>query len=92
MVGEGSIKIIDLEKDRFSLGLERPEVMFSVRVVGVTEVIIDGDCFDDPVERISAKGSDPGGDDGAAAEQMLPEVVVEGPNPVGLSGGHGGSQ
>jgi len=82
----------DAAEDRFPLGLERAEVMFSVRVVGVTEVIIHGDCFDDPVERFPAKGGDPGGDDGAAADQMLPQVVIEGANPVGLSCCHGCSR
>jgi hypothetical protein len=67
--------------------------MFSVRVVAVTEVIIHGDCFDDPVERFSAKGGYPRGDDGAAADQMLPQVVVEGADPVGPSACcHGGSR
>ena len=93
MVGEGSIKIIDLEKDRFPLGYERSEVMFSVRVVGVTEGIIHSDCFDDPVDGFPAKGGYAGGDDGAAADQMLPQVVVEGANPIGLSScRHGGSR
>jgi len=91
MVGEGSIKIIDLEKDSFPLGLERSEVMFSVRVLAVTEAIILSDCLNDPVDGFSAKGRDPGGDDGAA-DQMLPQVVVEGADPVGLSGRHGGSR
>ena len=90
--GQGLVVIIDLEKDRFPLGLERSEVMFSVRVVGVTEGIIHSDCLDDPVEGFSAKGGDAGGDDGAAADQMLPQVVVEGANPVGLSGRHGDSR
>ncbi len=43
MTGEGIVVIIDLEKDRFPVGLERPKVMFSVRVVGVTEGIIHSD-------------------------------------------------
>jgi len=71
-VGEGSSKIIDLEKDSFPLDLERSEVMFAVRVVGVAEVIIPSDCLNDPVERFPAKSGDPGGDDGATADQMLP--------------------
>jgi hypothetical protein len=56
---EGLVVIIDLEKDRFPVGLERPKVMFTVWVVGVTEGIIPGDCFDDPVERFPAQGGDP---------------------------------
>jgi hypothetical protein len=64
-----------LKKIVFPLNLERSEVVFSVRVVGVAEVIIHSDCFDDPLERFSAKSGDPRGDDGAAADQMLPQVV-----------------
>ena len=43
MVGEGAIVIVDLEKDRFVFDFERPEVVFLVRVVGVTEIVEHGE-------------------------------------------------
>ena len=56
MVGEGPIKIVDLEKDRFAFDFERPEVVFFVRVVGVAEVIEHGDRLDNPVDSFLAEG------------------------------------
>ena len=39
MVGQVVVEVIDLEKDRMALRFERPEVMFCVRVVGVTKIV-----------------------------------------------------
>ena len=58
--------------------------MFFVRIVGVTEVVEHCDRLDDSVDGFLAEGGDPRGDDGAAANQILPQVVVEGANPLGL--------
>ena len=35
MVSEGPIVIIDLEKDRFTFSLERSEIVFFIRIIGV---------------------------------------------------------
>jgi hypothetical protein len=41
------IKIIDLKEYCLTIDLERPKVMFAVRVVGVAELVINGNCLDD---------------------------------------------
>jgi hypothetical protein len=71
MVGEGSIKIIDLEKDSFPLDLERSKVVLFVWVVGFAEIIKDRDGLDDPVQGFLTESGDAWGDDGAAAEEVL---------------------
>src|ERR1035437_9211965 len=43
VVHQGRIEVIDLEKDRLSVGLERPEIMFFVWVIGVTKIVIHRD-------------------------------------------------
>ena len=60
MVGQGLVEIIDLEKDRLSVGLERPKIMFFVWVIGVTKIVIDRDGSDDTVDSLLAKRSDAG--------------------------------
>jgi hypothetical protein len=86
VVGEGLVVIIDLEKDDLAVSFECAEVVFAVWVVGVTEAIIDSDCFHDVVDGFSAKGGDARGDDGVGADQMLPQVVLElsSPSKIGL--------
>jgi hypothetical protein len=88
MMGEGPIKIVDLEKDRFAFDFERPEIVFFVRVIGVTEVVERGDRLDNPVDGVLAEGGYAQSDDGTAANQMLTQIIVEGTNPLGLLG-HG---
>ena len=82
-MGEGAIKIIDLEKDRFAFDLERPEVVLFVRVIGVTEVIERGDRLDNSVDSFLAEGCNARSDDGAAANQMVAQVVVKRRESVG---------
>jgi len=40
MVGEALVVIIDLEKDRLTVGFERAEIVLFVRIVGVAEIQI----------------------------------------------------
>jgi hypothetical protein len=44
------IEIVDLKKDRVTVGVERAKVMFLVWVIGVTEIIERRDSLDDPVD------------------------------------------
>jgi hypothetical protein len=88
MVGQGLVEIIDLEKDRLSVGFERPKIMFFVWVIGVAKIAIHRDGFDDAVDSLLAKRSDAGRDDGEAAEQVLAQLIVERANAVG-PGVHG---
>ena len=60
MRSECLIEIIDLEKDRLTIDVERPKVMFLVWVVCVTEIVEYGDGFDDACDGFSAEGSDTG--------------------------------
>ena len=83
MVRQGRIEIIDLEKDRLSVGFERPKIMFFVWVIGVAKIVIHRDGFDDALDSLLAKRSDAGRDDGAAAEQVLAQVIVERANAFG---------
>jgi hypothetical protein len=39
---ERLVEIIDLEKDRLTIDLKRPKIVFLVPVVGVAEIVIDG--------------------------------------------------
>src|ERR1035437_7067004 len=83
MVRQGRIEIIDLEKDRLAVGLERPKIMFFVWIIGVAKIVIHRDGFDDAVDSLLAKRSDAGRDDGEAAEQVLAQVIVERANAFG---------
>jgi hypothetical protein len=42
-----------------TLYLEDTEVMFFMRVVGTTKVVVDGDSLDDPLYRFWSKSRDP---------------------------------
>ena len=56
MVHEGLIVIIDLKKDHVAVGFECAKVVLFMRVVGVAEIVIDGNCFDDASDRLGAEG------------------------------------
>ena len=60
MGGERLVEIIDLEKDRLAVGFERAEVVFFVRVVGVAEIVIDGDGLDDARDSFGTERGDAG--------------------------------
>ena len=55
MVGQVLVVIIDLEKDRLSVGFERPKIMLFVWVIGVTKIVIHRDGFDDALNSLLAK-------------------------------------
>ena len=88
MVRQGRIEIIDLEKDRLAVGLERPKIMLFVGVVGVAKIVIYRDGLDDALNGFLAKGSDTGCHYRKAAEQVLTQFIVERANAFGL-GIHG---
>jgi hypothetical protein len=58
VVRQGRIEIIDLEKDCLTVGLERPEIMLFVWIIGVAKIVIHRDGFDDAVDSLLAKRSD----------------------------------
>ena len=55
MVREALIEIIDLEKDHLPIGFERTEVVLFIRIVGVTEIVIHSDRFDDTFDSFCAE-------------------------------------
>ena len=64
MADDRAIVIVDLEKDRLLFGLERPKVMFFVRIVGVAEVIKHRDRLKEAVNGGLTESGDARGDDG----------------------------
>ena len=83
MVRQVLVEVVDLEKDRLSVGFERPKIMFFVWVIGVAKIVIHRDGFDDALDSLLAKRSDAWRDDGEAAEQVLTQLIVEGANAFG---------
>ena len=55
MQSQRRIEIIDLEKDRLAIDLERAKVMFFVRVVGLSKVVVNLDRLDDARDRFRAE-------------------------------------
>jgi len=70
-MGQGVVVIVDLEEDCLTLCLEDPEVMFFMRVVGTTKIVIDRDSLDDPLYRFCSKSRDPWGYNDKACAQGL---------------------
>jgi hypothetical protein len=68
--GEPLIVIIDLEKDRLTIDLKRPKVVFLVRVTRVAEIIVHGDGFNDACDGLSAESGDTGGDEGGTDRKV----------------------
>src|SRR6266550_2480969 len=68
---------VDLEKYLVTIGIERAEVMFFMRVVGVAEIVIDSDGLDDAFDGFLPERSDARCDDCDASKEMLAKLVVE---------------
>ena len=66
MVGEGAVEIVDFEENCFAVSFERPEIVFFVRIIGVTEVVEHRHCLNDPVDSLWPKGGDARRNDGSA--------------------------
>ena len=77
------VEIIDLEKDHLAVGFERAKVVFFIRVVGMTKIVIRGDCVDDSGDSFGAEGGDACGHDGMAVGQVAAQLVIERANAVG---------
>jgi hypothetical protein len=84
------VVIIDLEKDPMTVCLERAEVMLLMRVVGVTEIVVDFDGLDDPRHGFLTKGGDARRHHGNTLGQILAQVVIQVANAVGIGRSHGG--
>src|ERR1700730_3096629 len=71
-----------------AVGIERTEVVFFVRVVGVAEIVVHCDGLDDALDGFLPERSNARCDDCEAAKQMLAELVVERTDLAGLGSGH----
>src|SRR5271163_4610227 len=78
------IEIIDLEKDRVAIDLERTKVVFSMWIVGVAKVVIDFDGLDDARDCFGSQRSNAYRHDRMALAEILSQLVVERANVVGL--------
>ena len=76
--------VIDLEEDRAAVDLERPKIVFFVRVIGVTKIVVHRDGFDDAGNGFGAEGGDTGCDQGRTDGEVLAQVVVKRTNGFGL--------
>ena len=67
MSREAVVVVIDFKEDRFTLGLEVTKVMFFMRVVGVTKVVVDRDGLDDSCNGLRSESGDTRRHDGDAS-------------------------
>jgi hypothetical protein len=81
---QSGIVIIDLEKDRVALDLERAKVMFFVWIIGAAKVVVDFDRLDDARDCFGAERNDAYRHDRMALAEILSQLVVESSNAVGL--------
>jgi hypothetical protein len=77
MEGKGFVVVIDFEHHRDAVEIKDTEVVFLVRIVGVTEVIVDGEGQKQTIYRFRSEFGDAAGNDGSAAEKVFPQFVVE---------------
>ena len=68
---------------------EGTEVMLFIWIVGVTEIVIEGDGLNDTRDRFDTKGSDPRRHDHRAMREVLTQRVIQPANLFGLAAGHG---
>jgi len=66
VIGEGGVVIIDLEKDRVTVGLEAAEIVLAVGIVLVTKIVINRNGLDDSRDGFIAECSDAGCHDSRA--------------------------
>jgi hypothetical protein len=83
MHGQRGIKIIDLEKYLVAIGFERAEIVLFVWVVGVAEIVVNGNCFDDAGHCFGAQGGDTGRNKGRTGAEVLAQFVIERTNGFG---------
>jgi len=86
VVGPRLVVVVDLEKDRAAVDLERAKVVFFVWIVGVAKVVVDFDCFHDARDRFAAEGGYARRHEGTTVAEIVPQLVVEGSNLFGLGG------
>src|SRR5262249_40620758 len=78
------VVVVDLEKDRLAVGVERAEVVFLIRVVGVMKVVKHLYGLDESFDGLLAQRGDARRDHGVAGAQVLSQFVIELANAVGI--------
>jgi hypothetical protein len=48
VAGEGRVVVVDLEKDCVAINVERAKVVLFVWIVGITEIVVNGDGLENP--------------------------------------------
>jgi len=76
------VEVVNLEKDFDMVEFKRPEVVFAVRVVGVTKVVKYRDRLHQAVNGFGAQRGNAWGHNGFAAAKMLPKFIVKRANAI----------
>src|SRR5215211_2099552 len=81
---QAPVIVVDLEKDRVALDLERAKVVLFVRIACMAKVVEDCDCPDASLDGIEAESCHSRRYDCEPAEQVLAQSIVERTNALGF--------
>jgi hypothetical protein len=85
---QGCVVVVDFEHHIDFIEPEATDVVFLVGLVGVAKIVEHSDGLDETSDRFGSQGGYSCCDHGAAAEKVLPKVIVERANTVRVRG-HG---
>ena len=77
VIREAFVEVINLEKEFVPVDFEYAEIVLFVWVIGVAEIIVHGDGFNDASDGFGAEGGDTGCDQGRTDGEVLAQFVVE---------------
>ena len=80
--GESLVVVIDLKRDLRAFEFEDPIIVLLVGIAGQTKIVKHRNGLDQASDRLSPEVCDPRGDDGSAAEKVLPKLVVKRANAI----------
>ena len=78
MAGKRLIVVVDLKEYHMAVGFECAEVMLFVWIVGVAEIVIDGDGLDDARNGFGTEGRDASSHHCRTLLEVLTQRVVRG--------------
>ncbi len=78
------VVVVDLEIDHMAISFERAEIVLLVGIIGVAEVVVDGDCLDDARNGFRAKRRDARSYYGTPSAKVLPQAIVKSANGIGV--------
>jgi hypothetical protein len=70
------VVIIDFKKDHVAVGFERAKVMLLVGIIGMTKVVVYGDCLDNASDSFGTKSRYSLGYHCCAFAEVLPQLIV----------------